>query len=597
MVHVEDVDLTAVHVRLPTHLVGMVVMQPFLDLTGEPFRCLPDRKPAQLAAIERTLAIARTADHGAERTHFTLIPEYCIPGLEGIARIEAHLRDQSWPTGTIVIGGTDALSREDYATVCEGPDTSVDGARNGPDRVQDGEWINCCVTWVKTGTGQLRRWLQPKLAPAWPEQNITHTRMFRGGSVFLFRCAFENGTPCRFFSLLCFDWVGVVGGQTIPQRVLARIHAQGQEVSLSWVFVPQHNERPSHAAFLTGVAQFFEEANSPLVFRHRCSVLFLNTAGRKTPGHATTNGCTGLVLSPLSPFDLEGCHPTYSGKPRLLRGSDALGRCKDTLFREKGACIHSFSQNLLVDLGAGGRTLPLHRAHVHSIAPGVEDPRAPGTYVSACVKWVNDSLDDLPCLSQQVHGAALASAIAASHQANVALLRVVESSRLETAIDCATWRARDVQRAPAADDWGGDQTTALAHLTHTLDILRLGGTTLDFARPAVQAAATLRHRDMEVLAVSGPSHEDCFEHVEKRFVLPARRQVLIVTRDPQNAPRLRRQRSILRPTAESALGAETKITDASSAGIHVAFRDLLDLYIAAPTAAALEEALYARLAS
>lgn len=402
MIHIEDVDLTGNNVLLPTHLVGVVVMQPFLNLTGEPFRCLPAHKAERLAALERTLGIAKAADHGAGKTHFTLFPEYSIPGMDGILHIEAILRDPSWPSGTIVVGGTDALSKGDYTTLCGEPDTFVDLDRNGPTHVPANEWVNCCITWVKGGGGELSRWLQPKLAPAWPEQNIAHTQMFHGQSMFLFRCSFDNGSPCRFFSLLCFDWIGAVDGQLIPKQILAQIQAKGQEVSLSWVFVPQHNKKPSHAAFLTGVAEFFEETNFPLVFRHRCSVVFANTAGRETPGRATDNGCSGFVLSPLSPFDLLGCHPTYSGRPRLLRGSDALGQCKDTLFREKGACIHSFSQNLLAPLGAAGHSLPIYRANVHSIAAGATDPRAPGTYVTAAVKWVNDALDELPCLSQQL---------------------------------------------------------------------------------------------------------------------------------------------------------------------------------------------------
>jgi hypothetical protein len=53
MVHVQEVDLTALGVTLPADLVGMVVMQPFLKLKGEPFRCEPRHKAEQLAALER----------------------------------------------------------------------------------------------------------------------------------------------------------------------------------------------------------------------------------------------------------------------------------------------------------------------------------------------------------------------------------------------------------------------------------------------------------------------------------------------------------------------------------------------------------------
>src|SRR5207245_494984 len=120
------------------------------------------------------------------------------------------------------------------------------------------------------------------------------------------------------------------------------------------------------------------------------------------------------------------------------------------------------------------------------------------------------------------------------------------------------------------------------------------GSTLDLAMASAHAAATLRQRPMDVLAVSGPSHEACLEHIELRFVPAARRQILIVTRDPHNAPRLKKQGSILRPITRPTLGDEPSITDTNSSKMHVAFRDLMDSYIAAPTVDSLEEALYSR---
>jgi len=600
VVEVQDVDLTAFDVRLPTMLVGMVLMQPLLKLTSEPFRCLPERKAEQIAGLERTLSIAKAADHGAEKTHFTLIPEYSIPGLDGIARIENILRDMSWPGGTIVIGGTDALSKMDYAVLCSEDSTTVDLAHNGPDHVQEGQWINCCITWVKTASGDLRRWLQPKIAPAWPEQNIVHAQMFRGGSVFVFRCVFENGPPCRFFSLVCFDWVGIVDGYTVPRQVLAALNQNAEEVSLSWGFIPQHNEKPSDRTFLSGAADFFEnQLDSPFVRRERCCLVFANTAGRETPGRVAANGCSSLVFSPLSPFDLVGCHPTYTGKPTLLRGSDAIGRCRDVLFRERGACIHSFSQYVpgAVNLGAGGRTLPLRRASVHSIMAGLQDPRMCGAPVPACVKWVNDLLDDIPCLSQQIYDAPLAGLIAAAHETNIIALRAVDSVLLEKAIEYATWRLPDISKLPTADDWGDEQTAALVHLVHTLDILRIAGAQLDIIRGVAHATANLRNQSVELLAVNGPSHEQCIDHVERRFVPLPRRQVLLVTRDPQNAPKLKKNKNILRSDSAPTLGAIMDITDVMSGQIHIAFRELMDIYIAATTAADLENSLYARLTS
>jgi hypothetical protein len=154
VISVPDVDLTALGVTLPADLVGMVLMQPFLKLTGEPFRCEPRHKAEQLTALERTLTIAKAADHGAEKTHFTVIPEYSIPGLDGIERIESLLLDHSWPIGTIVIGGTDALSKADYAALCDKNGTSVD-VPNIPCKVRNGEWVNCCIMWVKVAEDDL----------------------------------------------------------------------------------------------------------------------------------------------------------------------------------------------------------------------------------------------------------------------------------------------------------------------------------------------------------------------------------------------------------------------------------------------------------
>jgi hypothetical protein len=603
MVSVQEVDLTALGVTLPADLVGMVVMQPFLKLTGEPFHCEPRHKAEQLAALERTLTIAKAADHGAEKTHFTVIPEYSIPGLDGIERIESLLLDHSWPNGTIVIGGTDALSKPDYVALCDKNGSSFD-VPNMPCKVRNAEWVNCCVTWVKVAENDLRRWLQPKIVPSWDEQNVVHEPMFRGESVYVFRCAFQNRLACRFLSLVCYDWVGVQGGQSIPKQVLARINDKGEEVSLSWVFVPQHNKKPCQSEFLGGVRGFFQDqADCQFVRRDRCCVISANTAGRKAPGKAATHGCSSLIFSPLSPFDFEGCPPTYSGRPALQRGSDALGRCGDVLFRERGACIHSFSQYVpgTVNLGAGGHSLPLRRAFVHPVTTELNDPRAPGDSVSACVKWVNDSLDDLPCLSQRYRNAPLAASISLPHEANIKAFRTVESGHLEKDIDCATWRppkqdGADEDKPPTADEWSGNQTNALVHVVHTLDILRMGGSQLDLATASGHATARLRSHSLEILAVNGPSHDECEEHA-RRFVPPLHRQVLLVTRDPDNGPRLKRDKNILRTNPEPTLGQEIAITDAGTGQMHIDFRELLDIYIAAPNGVDLEGSLYARLTS
>jgi hypothetical protein len=564
VLEIKEVELG---VTLPADLIGMAVIQPFLNLTEGPSRCVPGHKTEQLLALERTLTIAKLADHGAEKTHFTVFPEYSIPGLGGVERIESILLQPCWPTGTIIIGGTDALSKNDYTTLCEGNGTSVDEP-NAPCKVKNDEWINCCITWVKVGDSDLRRWLQPKIAPSWLEQKTVHEPMFRGGSVFVFRCAFENGPACHFFSLVCYDWVGIQGGHSVPDQVLTRINEKGENVVLSWVFVPQHNEKPCHSDFLGGVKDFFQDqASHPFVHRHRCCVVSANTAGTESPGKAASHGCSSLIFSPISPFELDGCPPTYSGKPTRQRASDALGRCTDVLFRERGACIHSFSQYVpgTANLGAGGHSLPLRQALVHAITAECNDPRAPGSSVPASVKWVNDSLDDVPCLSQRHPDAPLAVSIGVPHNANIRDLRPIESEQLEKKMNLATWRfpkRNEVEedKPPTPDEWDDDHTSALLHVVHTLDIFRMGCTGFDLAGVSGHAVGQFGTHLLEILAVNGPSHQQCDEHVRARLVPPLRRNILIVTRDPDNTLRLKREKSILQVGPEPALGQDVRAT-------------------------------------
>jgi hypothetical protein len=118
VINVETVDLSARNVCLPADRVGMVIAQPFLSLTDvEPYRCTAAATPSQLAVLTRTLEVAREARHGAGKTHFTIFPEYSIPGLPGIALVQAAIEGADWPAGTIVIGGVDALSKQDFSTL------------------------------------------------------------------------------------------------------------------------------------------------------------------------------------------------------------------------------------------------------------------------------------------------------------------------------------------------------------------------------------------------------------------------------------------------------------------------------------------------
>ena len=96
----------------------MVVAQPYLPRDSfteeEPYQFVQEAKQRQLAVLGETLTVARLSHHSVLETHFTIIPEYGIPGLDGVGVLEDGLRSEDWPAGSVLIGGTDGLTRDQY---------------------------------------------------------------------------------------------------------------------------------------------------------------------------------------------------------------------------------------------------------------------------------------------------------------------------------------------------------------------------------------------------------------------------------------------------------------------------------------------------
>jgi hypothetical protein len=612
MIHIKQVDLRSRRIVLPANKVGIVIAQPFLELsTVEPYRCLEQSRERQLGTITRTLDIARACRHGADKTHFTIFPEYSIPGLEGVQLIENALAQENWPHGTIVIGGLDALSKEDYTALIFRNGAQFDAECNSPEHVNDNEWVNSALTWIKAADGHIERWVQPKIAPAWPELAITHQRMFRGESIYVFNCDFSSGAPCRFFSLICFDWIANVNGRKVWQWVLESLNLQaaelGAELPLSWVFVPQYNPSPCHYTFLEAAADFFENQIAfPRVRRERACLVFANAAGRAQPGVVDKYGFSGLIFSPSASaaFQQTGSNPTFSREGNLLRKSELLGPCIDVLFRECGACIHSFSQYLPGDivLNPGGRTLPIDRPYVYSTHEGNIDPRTPGDHVPAPVKWVNDKLDTMECLGRKYPEAQLAEGVLESHRANVADLRCLDSQRLQTGIVRATAipasemeDGRRRQKVKPTDHWEQLEGQALEHIVNTVDIIRLAFSPFEILGSKAHATATIRGEPVDVIAIRGRSHDECLKH-SRDVVPPQRRKLLIVSRDGDNTPFLARFGSIF-TSGNPSLEQERKFNDPETAKLTVGYQALLNGYRSVATVERLEEYLYASFTS
>ena len=599
MVHVEFVELSERGIRFPHDRVGMVVAQPYLPRDSftreEPYQFVPEAKQRQLAVLGETLAVARLFRRGGLKTHFTIIPEYGIPGLDGVRVLEDGLRSEDWPDGSVLVGGTDGLTRDQYAELLQGDRTHVDANHNGLDRVGGDEWVNCEITWVKFADGTLERWIQPKLHPAWEEQDALHQHMFQGRSIYMFKGQLDNDAHFLFGTLVCFDWIAHIEARRPFQWILADIHrrAGDGQLPLTWLFVIQRNRRPSHHTFLSSIEPFFNQLEFPNADRHNACLVFANTAGKGVPGRADEFGACSVVLSPQALFMDPTCLPTFSKGGRQFRdGSDAVRACgcKDVFFRERGACIHSFAQVNpgSVVAGAAGRTVAVEDAAVFPIS-GVSDPRAPRDPVPAAIKWLNDALDEVRSLPRQ-YNPALAAAIDDSHARTVEALRFLSSKDAKYAVTLSAQEST----TDNPDDWAQKEMDGVQHVVHTLDILGVVLALRTIGVKPVHAATVLDGQQVDVVAIYGTSHEECVEHLQSVLLRNQRRQLLLVSRDTDNISWYRKFTSILEPVAPRP-GDDRKFTDPAGSSLHIGYQDLLSIFRGAIDAADIANGINAKL--
>lgn len=583
MVQVVEVNLAGRGLVFPHAGVGMVVAQPFLEFTEhEPFTCTPATKQRQLDAVAATLRISRAADHGAAKTHFTIFPECSIPGPEGIALVDDAVAAEPWPLGTVVIGGVDGLTREQFTALVQAEGTHFDVEHNSLDRLQAHEWVNCCITWIKFPDGTVERWLQPKIAPAWVERNVQYQSMFQGRSVFVFKGMFDNNaSPYQFCSFVCFDWVAEVDGQRVWRWVVTNLGqkalAAQAETSMSWVFVIQCNPQPSHASFLSQIEGFFDQTVQANVRRDRACLVMANTAGSIQPGRVTEYGGTSVLHSASTLFAKPDCSPTYGNGGPKQRASGQLGQLRDALFREGGACIHSFFQTNPASLvpGAAGKTYAISRPFVYPLG-GKPDRRTPSAIVPACIKWLNDDLDDdAKGLAAKFPHQALTAQAAAAHSTSVDALRGIEPQAAQNTIQlaCPTF-------GRTADDWSISESKALEHVVQTLTVLRVANTLDSVRGQPSHATMTLAEKTMDVVAIRADSHEACAQHL-KNFPPVSRRPIIMVSRDEENTDWPEPLQSFLNTPSENP--GEVNITDPTGNVRYVGYRTLLDAFRTAQT--------------
>ena len=583
MIRIEEVQLD---ITLPDNEIGMVIMQPFieLDISREPYRWQEDKKDKQIKRVVRTLEIARRVEHGCEKTHFIIFPEYSIPGIEGIDKIQEYIRNNSGRNGTIIIGGIDGLTKNEYFTLCD--EDMIVQDENKAEKVQDEQWVNPCIIWVKQTNGSVKKWVQPKIVPSWPERNITCNDMFCGKSVYLFKCKFRNGVDCYFLTLICYDWIGQINSNEGIWAVLSEINdywKDSDRKDIHFIFVLQNNDEPNHRDFIENARNYFENRSLyPFAVRDNSAILFVNTAGGPLPAKYQRYGYSSLVCSPNASFDTNGCPPTFAIRTNKLRGNDNLGRCKDAVFREMGACIHSFGfcTPSFINLGPSGRSLIINKAIVHAIDEETDNLRVPGKPVPASVKWINDHLDGISSVLHYVNNNPLKKEIEQKHEEISKEIRKCSDyflcKSMEQAVcnydKCIYLGERKIHDV---DNWDDNEKRSLETVIYSLSIIKTSKS-LEISNATAHAAIKSDTNVIDVIVVSGgKTNKECFDY-GRQFLKSEQRFGIIITRDVHELPVNIRDKSIFE-TGEKNTEKGPIITDPNSRFIHCGYSNLKNI--------------------
>ncbi len=535
---------------LPDDSLGMVVMQPFIEICdNEPFCWSIDYKKQQISHIIQTLSIARDPTHSCDLTHFTIFPEYAIPGLGGFDTIQKTLEQKSWPSQTVVIGGIDGLTKAEYATLCE-RDSVYLHKSNKPDEVRDGQWVNCSCTWVKTinkqGNISIKSWIQPKLCPSWPEENYMVSDMFEGRAVYVFEARTKGGEAFRFMTLLCFDWIGAIGSKYGILAILDSLNrldgSRPYGKPLHLVSVLQSNNKPNHPSFLNNAYAFFNDGRYRFVKRDQSVIALINGAGASSPGKCSQFGFSSLIFSPRSPYVTEISPPSYATDTANLRQNKILQTCKEALFRENGECVHSFRlfHPLFAARTPSNRRKSLSPTFVGALDSHIRDPRIPNEQVPAAVKWVNDELDHIHYFgskSDPLYN------ILNSYQDRIKKeIRWCKEERLRKMVSIGTQGISEKLKSHV-DIWHKNERKSLETTLFSLVILScLSDVTIKEA--LTQASFVYNNTVLDVIVVTGDTHLKNIRHASNCFPGRKERVTFIITRDNFDGPTTNRDKSI-----------------------------------------------------
>lgn len=538
-----------IDIELPRCLMNFVAMQPYISENQlsktEPFRWISGTIENQIKAIRRTLDLAKNG-FGREHASFTLFPEYSIPGLQGVKVIDDTIVASEWESNSVIIAGIDGLSKTEYFRLCNDFHVLV-SEQNSPVDVPDGQWINCCIIWVKDKNGIVNKWVQPKICASWPEMNTSFESMFSGSTVYLFQAKYiEDGFPCNFLSLICFDWIAAYKNSTVLEKVISQLDSDAKQsgtiIPLHWVFVIQNNPGPNHTSFLTSTMNFFDNASASFVEIYQAVVIHANTSATLLPSRSGNGAFSACVFSPISPFDCGDCLPTINTHPISLRGKDILQRCKDVVFREMGECIHIFRVCVpkYARIGVNGRTEPMRDSKVYSVTELNDDPRLSGRPIPAALKWFNDTLDNMKSMDiSDMENCPLHNDAKIIQSELLLNARLIDGFSATNRINWATCSltngipSRDNDRKRFADLWDQLEIEAMEHFTNSLTLLGLSFQ-IDISNTDLHGTLKSETSFIQIVAIRGETYSDCIKHYNEEIPKINNDPILLILRNKSN---------------------------------------------------------------
>jgi hypothetical protein len=189
-----------------------------------------------------------------------------------------------------------------------------------------------------------------------------------------------------------------------------------------------------------------------------------------------------------------------------------------------------------LNLTQDSRCHPIENAFVHQLDEDLDDPRFPGGPVPACVKWVNDNLDNSSPLSNHIHIDHLKNETEASHNNIVEAMRRLTANEHEKNVHYATashlskilnneWRN--------ADNWVTEEKEALEHVIDTLTMINTS-CNIELQSRSLHATTLIDGTPIEIAAIKGTSHEECFRYFCEHITPPTNKAFLI-TQDNRNS--------------------------------------------------------------